>query len=283
MKNPLIKDTLEQFLAHKLAVVGLVILIVMILGVVLLPPILNLDPYSSDAAAFGAKPSDAHLLGTDAIGRDLFARFVYGGRTSLLVGLFSVVIAMLIGVPLGLVAGYYRGVPEMLIMRLADVFMSFPAMVLILVLVSIIGPSIWSVAIVIGIMGWTRFARLIYANVLSIREKEYIESAKAVGVSDFWIMLRYILANAFSPLLIAATFMTANAIIMESSLSFLGMGVQPPKSSWGNMLFDAQSISVLSMKPWQWIPPGISVVIVVVSINFIGDGIRDALDPKMKV
>ncbi len=283
MKNQRIKDAIEQFLAHKFAVIGCLLLIIMCVCVLVLPSAMQLDPYTSDPLAFGKGPSPNHIFGTDAIGRDLFARYIYGGRTSLFVGLLSVFIAMLIGVPLGLAAGYYRGAVDIVIMRLADVFMSFPAMVLILVLVAIIGPSIWSVAIVIGVMGWTRFARLTYANVLSIREKEYIESARAIGVSDLRIIVRYILANSFSPLLVAATFMTANAIILESSLSFLGMGVQPPQSSWGNMLFDAQSISVLSMKLWQWLPPGLSIVLVVVSINFVGDGIRDALDPKMKV
>ncbi len=283
MINQLTKDAIEQFLSHKFAVIGCTLLLAMCIAVLVLPVALNLDPYASDPLAFSKGPSPAHIFGTDAIGRDLFARYVYGGRTSIFVGLLSVIIAMLIGIPLGLIAGYYRGVADIVIMRSADIFMSFPAMVLILVLVAIIGPSIWSVAIVIGVMGWTRFARLTYANVLSIREKEYIESAKAIGVSDLRIIVRYILVNSFSPLLVAATFMTANAIILESSLSFLGMGVQPPQSSWGNMLYDAQSISVLSMKLWQWLPPGLSIVLVVVSINFVGDGIRDALDPKMKV
>lgn len=281
MNTRQLKKTIEAFTAHKLALLGLAIIFIMLIIVIALPPILNLDPYTSDPLAFSKKPSEAHILGTDSIGRDIFSRLIYGGRISMFVGVLSVLIAMSIGVPLGLIAGYYGKWPELIIMRGADVFMSFPAMVLILVLVSIIGPSIWSVAIVIGIMGWTQFARLIYANVLSIREKEYVESAKAIGESDYTILTKYILPNAFSPILVAATFMTANAIIMESALSFLGMGVQPPMSSWGNMLFDAQSISVLSTKPWQWLPPGISIIMVVVSINFIGDGIRDAIDPKL--
>ena len=213
----------------------------------------------------------------------MFARFLYGGRVSLTVGLFSSLIGMLIGVPLGLLSGFYRGWIETLIMRAADIFMSFPAIIFILVLVSVIGPSIWSVTLVIGFLGWTQFARLIYANVLSIREKEYVESARAIGTSDFAIILRYILPNSFAPILVAATFMTASAIIMESSLSFLGMGVQPPAASWGNMLYDARSITVLSTRSWQWLPPGLALVVTVLSINFVGDGIRDALDPKLKI
>ena len=192
-------------------------------------------------------------------------------------------ISLCVGVPLGIIAGYYRKLPEACIMRVADVFMSFPAMILILVLVAVVGPSVWSVTLVIGVMGWPQFARLIYGNVLAVREKEYVESARAIGTKSAGVILKYILPNAFTPVLIAMTFRTAQAIIMESALSFLGMGVQPPQASWGNMMYDAQSITVLSSRPWMWIPPGICLILTVLSINFFGDGVRDALDPKMKL
>jgi len=276
-------DALRKFLNHKPAFAGVCVLILEILCVVLLPIILTLDPYTSNPAAFGAAPAPGHFLGTDSIGRDIFARVVYGGRTSLLVGLLSTLIAMCLGTPLGLLAGYYRGWVEAGIMRLADIFMSFPSMVLILVMVAVVGPSVWSVTIIIGVLGWTQFARLIHGSVLSVREKEYVESARAIGTPDFVIMIKYVLANCFAPILIAATFMTANAIILESSLSFLGMGVQPPQASWGNLLFDAQSLTVLSRRPWQWVPPGFMLVLTVLSINFIGDGVRSALDPKIRL
>ena len=245
--------------------------------------VLKLNPYDSDYTAFFAAPDSVHILGTDAIGRDVFARLVYGGRTSLLVGFCSTIISCAIGVPLGLIAGYFRGKTEIAIMRVADVFMSFPSIVLILVLVAVIGPSIWSVTLVIGVLGWTQFARLIYANVLSVSEKEYVESARAIGTPDLKIITQYILPNSFAPILIAITFQMASAILMESSLSFLGMGVQPPGASWGNMLYDAQSITVLSKRLWIWMPPGIALLVTVLSINFLGDGIRDALDPKIKI
>ena len=277
------REVFDKLKAHKLAMLGVCVWIAEILIVVFLPIIMNLDPYSSDYAAFDAAPSSTHILGTDSIGRDLFARLIYGGRTSLLVGILSTLISLVIGVPLGLIAGYYRGAVEAVIMRVADVFMSFPSIVLVLVLVSVLGPSVWSVTIVIGVLGWTSFARLIYANVLSVMEKEYVESARAVGTSDFWTIVKYILPNALPPILITVTFQTASAIITESSLSFLGMGVQPPEASWGNMLHDAQSITVLSRSPWVWLPPGLAIVITVLSINFFGDGVRDALDPKMKI
>ena len=168
-------------------------------------------------------------------------------------------------------------------MRIADIFISFPSIILILVLVSIIGPSMWSVIVIIGIMGWPEFARLIRGNVLAIRQKEYVESARAVGAKDGRIITRYLLPNAVAPIIVAATFRVAGAILQESSLSFLGMGVQPPQASWGNMLNGAQSLTVLTSRPWVWIPPGLLLVITICCVNFIGDGLRDALDPRMKV
>lgn len=276
-------EVLDKLKEHKMAMAGLFVIILEILMVVLLPYIMKLDPYTSDYAAFFAAPSKDHILGTDSIGRDVFARLIYGGRTSLLVGFVSTIISCAIGVPLGVIAGYFRGKAEILIMRVADIFMSFPSIVLILVLVSVVGPSIWSVTFVIGVLGWTSFARLIYANVLSVSEKEYVESAKAIGTSHLQIITKYILPNSFAPILIAITFRMASAILMESSLSFLGMGVQPPSASWGNMLYDAQSVTVLSKRLWIWMPPGIALLLTVLSINFLGDGVRDALDPKVKV
>lgn len=282
-KDSYYRDVLKRFTAHKLAMLGLAIILLEVLLVVILPVVMKLDPYTSDIQAFGAAPSAEHFLGTDDTGRDIFARLIYGGRVSLLVGLLSAIISLCIGVPLGLLAGYYKGIWETIVMRAADIFMSFPSMILILVLVSLIGPSVWTVTLVIGVLGWTDFAKLIYGNVLSVREKEYVESAKAVGTKDLAILIKYIIPNAFAPILINFTFRTAQAIIQESALSFLGMGVQPPQASWGNILYAAQSITVLSSKPWLWIPPGILLILTVCSINFIGDGIRDALDSKMKI
>ena len=278
-----LSDIVQKFISHKLALGGLCVLLLEILCTIFLPFIFKLDPYKSNPAAFGTAPGLGHILGTDSIGRDIFARLVYGGRTSLSVGLLSTITAMCLGTPLGLIAGYYRGWIESIVMRLADIFMSFPSMVLILVLVAVIGPSLWSVTIVIGILGWTQFARLIHSGVLSVREKEYVESARAIGSSDFVIITKYVLVNCFAPILVAATFMTASSIILESSLSFLGMGVQPPQASWGNLLYDAQSITVLSRRPWQWVPPGLMLILTVLSINFVGDGVRGALDPKIKI
>ncbi|NLL47505.1 MAG: ABC transporter permease [Firmicutes bacterium] len=278
-----LRDVLKRFFAHRLAMVGAIILLIEILAILLLPSIMGLDPYSIDYMSFGAAPSPAHILGTDDVGRDNFARLIYGGRVSLTVGILSAIVSLLIGVPLGLIAGYFRGKTEVVIMRLADIFMSFPSMILILVLASVLGQSITTVTLVIGFLGWTEFARLTYASVLSIREKDYVQSAIAIGEKSKNIMAKYILPNSLAPVIISFTFRTAQAIITESSLSFLGLGVQPPDPSWGNILYYAQSISVLANQPYLWMPAGILLVLTVLSINFIGDGIRDALDTKMSI
>lgn len=276
-------QVLRKLREHRMAMAGLFVLLAEVALVILLPLVLKLDPYTSDYMAMAAAPSAAHPLGTDAIGRDILARLLYGGRISLLVGLLSTLISCLIGVPLGVIAGYFRGPAEAVIMRVADVFMSFPSIIIIMVLVSVLEPSVWSVTLVIGVLGWTGFARLVYGSVLSITEKEYVESARAIGTSDFVIIVRYILPNSLAPVLIAITLQMASAILTESSLSFLGMGVRMPQASWGNMLHDAQSITVLSRQPWIWLPPGLAILLTVLSINFLGDGIRDALDPKLKL
>ena len=282
-KDSYSRDVLKRFSQHKLAMIGLAVITLEVLLVVILPVVMKLDPYTSDVFNFSAVPGPGHILGTDDTGRDVFARLIYGGRVSLLVGLLSAVISLCIGVPLGLLAGYYKGIWEMVIMRAADIFMSFPSMILILVLVSVFDPSIRTIIFVIGVLGWTDSAKLIYGNVLSIREKEYVESAKAVGTKDFAILTKYVIPNAFAPVLINFTFRTAQAIIQESALSFLGMGVQPPAASWGNILYAAQSITVLSSRPWLWVPAGILLVLTVSGINFIGDGMRDALDSRTKI
>ncbi len=278
------RDVLSRFLRHKMAVIGLVLIILEVLCVLLLPQIMHLNPTRSDfSAGTYAAPSAKHLLGTDDVSRDLFARVVYGGRTSLYVGVVSAIFSLAIGAPLGLLAGYYGKATGTLIMRMADLFQSFPSMILVLVLVSLIGPSVTSVTLVIGILGWAQSARILYSSVLTVRERDYVEAALAIGTHNGTIMRRYILPNAFAPLLVNFSFSIASAILTESGLSFLGMGVQPPKASWGNILYAAQSITVLSTKWWVWLPTGVLLMLTVLSFNFLGDGIRDALDPKMKL
>lgn len=282
-KQSYFNDVLKRFVNHRLAITGTVVLFLLIVTVMVLPMIIALDPYTIGRGLPYGTPEKGLPLGLYSTGRDNFARLIYGGRVSLLVGLLSTAISIGIGVPLGLIAAYYGKIADAVIMRIADIFISFPSIILILVLVSIIGPSMWSVIVIIGIMGWPEFARLIRGNVLAIRQKEYVESARAVGAKDGRIITRYLLPNAVAPIIVAATFRVAGAILQESSLSFLGMGVQPPQASWGNMLNGAQSLTVLTSRPWVWIPPGLLLVITICCVNFIGDGLRDALDPRMKV
>jgi peptide/nickel transport system permease protein len=221
-------------------------------------------------------------MGTDGAGRNLLARTLYGGRVSLLVGIASTAINVCIGLPLGLLAGYYRGLVELLVMRAADVFMSFPSMILILVLVSVVGPSLVTLIAIMGIMGWTAIARLVYGNVLSVKNKEYVEAGRAAGKNNFSLMFTDILPNAISPVWVILSFRVGNAILAESGLSFLGLGVQAPQASWGNIINAAQSLPNLMLRPWMWIPPGILIILTVIGFNFIGEGVRDALDPKMR-
>lgn len=268
---------------NRKAVLGLIIVCFLVLAVILIPIFMKLDPYTTDrAVGFNKAPCSGHPLGTDDVGRDLFARLLYGGRISPFVGIMSTIISVLIGIPLGLIAGYFRGIAETVIMRVADAFMSFPTMVLILVLVAVFGPSILTVTVVIGVLGWTAIAKLIYGNVLSIREREYIQATKAIGMSTPKILLSEVLPNAIPPVWANISFRVAGAILTESSLSFLGMGVQTPQASWGNIIFAAQNLLVLTARPWVWFPPGICIILVVVGFNFIGEGVRDALDPKTK-
>ena len=283
MKKILSNQAVKKFMHNRKAVLGLIIVCFLVLAVILMPIFMKLDPYTTDrTVGFNKAPCPGHLLGTDDVGRDLFARLLYGGRISLFVGIMSTIISVLIGIPLGLIAGYFRGIAETVIMRVADAFMSFPTMVLILVLVAVFGPSILTVTVVIGVLGWTAIAKLIYGNVLSIREREYIQATKAIGMSTPKILLSEVLPNAIPPVWANISFRVAGAILTESSLSFLGMGVQTPQASWGNIIFAAQNLLVLTARPWVWFPPGICIILVVVGFNFIGEGVRDALDPKTK-
>lgn len=274
---------IKRFIHHRLALIGFVVLCILILCVAFLPSILHLDPFSTGRGLPFSAPTSELPLGVDNAGRDSFARLVYGGRVSLLVGILSTVISLLIGVPLGTIAAYYGGWIDVLIMRVADIFISFPSTIFILVLVSVLGPSMWTLIVVMGILSWPEFARLIRGSVMSIRKKEYVESARAIGSRDIRVILRYILPNAVGPIIVAATFRVAGAILQESSLSFLGMGVQAPAASWGNILNGAQSITVLTTCPWAWVPAGVMLIITICCINFIGDGLRDALDPRTRI
>ena len=269
----------RRFAKHKLAVVGLFLIGFITLLAILAPWITPYHPHEI-TNAFGAPPSKEHWLGTDQIGRDQFSRLIYAARVSLAVGIGSVLIASAIGTVLGLVSGYFGGWIDSLIMRITDMFMSFPYIMLILVVAAIVGPGLINIILILGFLGWPAVARLVRGNVLAIKQSDYIKAAQALGYKTPRILSMHILPNTLAPILIYATSGVAAAILDEAALSFLGLGVQPPDASWGNMLSSAQSLSVLTSQPWLWLPPGIMVLLTVLSINYVGDALRDAFDPK---
>ena len=276
------REFLHSFVRHKLAMIGLIIFLAEIVLVLVLPPVMHLDPTAIDSTHFSAAPGGSHILGTDDVGRDMFARVVCGGRISILIGVAATAISVVIGLPLGLFAGYYRGKAETIIMRAADIFLSFPSMVLILVIVSVFGSSIPALIILIGVLNWPAIAKLIYGNVLSVRSMEYVEAERAIGTPSLKILFQTVMPNSIAPLWVSLSFRISNAMITESALSFLGAGVQPPTPSWGNIIQNATSLVVLTQRWWIWIPAGLCLVVTIFCINFIGEGVRDALDPKMK-
>jgi peptide/nickel transport system permease protein len=271
------RKALRRFRRHRLAMLGVVIIVVLVIAALLGSERAALTP---DLKNTNKPPSLQHPFGTDRTGRDVFARTLVGGRVSLSVGLVAVVFSTLIGTTLGALAGFRRGRVDTAIMRVVDMVMSFPVIVLLLSVVAIVGPGIFKIMVMIGLLTWTTPCRIVRAQFLSLREKEYVEAARCVGMTDLDIARKHILPNAIAPLLVYASFGVATAVLLEAGLSYLGLGVQPPTPSWGNMLNTARSISTMERTAWQWIPPAITTVMFVLAVNFVGDGIRDALDPR---
>jgi peptide/nickel transport system permease protein len=272
----------QRYRKHRLAVIGAAVLLLLVLASIFLPFFLTHGPNTVDLSAYRKPPSGDHLLGTDSSGRDVLSRLMVAGRVSLSVGIVAVAIYVAIGTVLGGLGGYFGGLIDGIVMRLADMVLSFPSIIVIITIVSILGPNIVNVMLVIGFMGWPPIARLVRGEFLTLREREFVTASKATGASDGRIIFRHVLPNAITPVIVAATFGMAQAILLEAALSFLGMGVQPPQASWGNMLNAAQSITIIEDMPWLWLPPGIMIILAVLSINFVGDGFRDALDPRLR-
>lgn len=273
------QTVMRRFRAHHLAKISLVILVVVGLAALFAPVV---APYDQDAivGTFSGAPCKEFILGTDQIGRDVFSRLLYATRISLLVGILATVISTVIGVVLGLIAGYFGGVADMLLMRFTDMVMSFPYILLVLVAAAIFKPGLWSIILILGFVDWPGVARLVRGNVLSLRETNFVKGNVVAGMPLRHILFSEILPNTVAPILVYATSVMAISMLDEAALSFLGMGVQPPMASLGNMLNGAQSITVLTSQPWLWLPPGIMIVVLVVSINFVGDALRDAFDPS---
>jgi ABC-type dipeptide/oligopeptide/nickel transport system permease subunit len=244
------------------------------------PLVARHDPVRIDLINQLSPPSAEHWMGTDIQGRDVWARLVYGARISLSVGIVSQIIALLIGVTLGLIAGFYGGWIDELVMRLADITLAFPTLLLLIAMVAALQPSLGVVFVTIGVVGWAGMARLVRGQVLVVRQLEYVQASRALGGRDGRIITRHVLPGVLAPVIIAATLGIAGAIIAESSLSFLGLGVQPPTPSWGSMIADGRDLSQLRHAPWTSVFPGIAIGAAVLGFNMLGDALRDALDPR---
>ncbi|MGY2893959.1 oligopeptide ABC transporter permease [Deinococcus sp. UYEF24] len=271
---------IRRFLKHKLAVFGLVMLLLLALMAILAPYIAPYTFDGQDLSIIGQPqpPSRLHLMGTDQLGRDAFTRILYGARISLMVGLFSALLATGLGTLIGALAGYYRGFIDTLLMRFTDVVLCIPLLPLVIVLSGILRPSVALLICIVGGLSWMGTARLVRGQFLSLREREFVEASRALGGRDNRIMFRHILPNAVGPIIVSTTLSVGGAIMLESALSFLGLGVQPPTPTWGNLLNYASQW--LTGAPWLALFPGLMILITVLSVNFLGDGLRDAFDPR---
>jgi peptide/nickel transport system permease protein len=269
---------IRRFTRQRLALIGAVIIVVFAATALGAPWLAPYNPQATNWAKI-CKPADAHnWLGTDDLGRDVLSRVIWGAQVSLLAGMLSVLLAVVAGVPVGLISGYYRGRLDQVIMRITDALLAFPFLILAIALAATLGPSLTNATCAIGLAAVPGFVRLTRGQVLAVREEDYVQGARAVGASDLRIFWRYILPNSFAPLMVQATVSIAGAIIAESTLSFLGLGVQPPTPSWGSMLNVAQGF--LNQAPWMAWWPGLAIVVTVLAFNVVGDGLHDALDPK---
>ncbi len=269
-----------HFQKNKLSLVGAAIVLILA-AIALLAPILSpYDPTEMDPEHILSAPSRDHWFGTDRLGRDVLSRIIWGSRISLLVGFIAVGIATLIGILVGALAGYYGRWVDSLIMRFVDLMLCFPTFFLILAVIAFLEPSIWNIMVVIGVTGWMGVARLVRAEFLSLKEREFVLSARALGASDLRIISRHILPNALAPVLVSVTLGVAGAILTESALSFLGIGIQPPTPSWGNILTGGKDN--LEIAWWLSFFPGLAILVTVLGYNLLGEGIRDALDPRLR-
>jgi peptide/nickel transport system permease protein len=269
----------KRFKKNKLALAGGVVVIILFLITIFADVLSPYDPSDIDRKHILEPPSRSHPLGTDDLGRDLLSRMIFGSRISLSVGFVAVGIATLIGMILGALSGYYGGWTDRIIMRIIDVMLSIPTFFLILAVIAFIGPSIWNIMTVIGLTSWMGVARLVRAEFLSLKEREFVLAVKALGASDMRIIFKHIMVNSMSPVFVSAVLGVASAILVESALSFLGIGIQPPIPSWGNILTLGKDNIEIAW--WLSVFPGIAILITVLSYNLVGEGLRDSLDPRL--
>lgn len=273
-------EIIRRVIRHNLALIGLIILLPMFFCAIAAPIISPHDPVEPDMKNILSPPSIKHPFGTDTLGRDVFARVVYGSRISLLVGFVSVGIAVLIGIIVGAISGYYGGITDEVFMRFVDLMMCFPTFFLILAVIALLEPSIWNIMIVIGLTNWMGIARLVRAEVLGIKNKEFVLAAKAQGFTEKRIIFGHVLPNALTPVYVVATLSIGGAILTESALSFLGIGVQPPTPSWGNILTQAKDN--IEVAWWLSLYPGLAIFFTVMGYNLLGEGLRDIFDPRRR-
>jgi ABC-type dipeptide/oligopeptide/nickel transport system permease subunit len=266
--------------ADRRAMLGLGAIGLMVLLAILAPLVSRWDPTGIALANQLQPPSSAHWLGTDLQGRDVWSRLVYGARISLAVGFLSQGISLAIGLSLGLISGYYGKWVDEAVMRLADVTLAFPSLLLLIALAAAFEPSLTTVLVTIGVVGWAGMARIVRGQVLVVRQLEYVQAARALGERDYRIITRHLLPNVIAPVVIAATLGVAGAIMAEAALSFLGLGVQPPTPSWGSMIADGRDLEQLRHAPWTSLSPGLAIGAAVLGFNLLGDALRDALDPR---
>ncbi len=273
----------RRFRRHRLGLISVLIFLLVVVSA-LLAPVVRPEGYSKiDPRNRYQAPSAQYLLGTDEIGHDVFARVLYGGLTSLTVALVGVSITFVIGVTLGAVSGYYGGTVDMVIQRLVEVIAAMPAFIIILSFVAVYGANIYNTMIILGLFGWTGLCRFVRAQVLQVREMEYVQASRSLGAGAIQIIFTHVLPNVAPYLTISVAFAFSSMILSETALSYLGLGVQPPTPSWGNLVGGASSMLNLQERWWMWMPAGIAITLTVLSINFIGDALRDALDPSMVI
>jgi oligopeptide ABC superfamily ATP binding cassette transporter, permease protein len=280
MRSAMAKRSLNKMISNKLGMIGFIVVVVMSLMSILAPVLTNIDPTVTDMANINKAPGGLHILGTDSIGRDLFSRLLYGGRISISIGIISALTTSFIGTVFGLIAGYFRGIVDSFLVRLSEVIQTVPMIILVMVLVTIIGPGVRNMVLVFSLTGWMTVFRIVRNEVLRLREETYVEVNRAFGISNSKIMFSQILPNTLSPIIVATTINVAFFILSETELSFLGLGVPTNISTWGTIINGAKSLSVIENQWWLWIIPGAVISLFIMSINFFGDALRDVLDPK---
>lgn len=274
------KTIFKKLMAERMAFVSLIFLLILVIVAITAPYIVPHDPLKQDLTKVMLPPSAEHWLGTDELGRDIFSRLLMGAQSAIKAGLFAILIPLCIGVPMGIISGYLGGIVDDIFMRIVDGIIAIPAILLALGITGALGISLWNAMIAIGIVFTPQFARLARGQTLQVRSDPYVEAAKISGAGPIWTMVKHIIPNIAPPIVVQASFNLSYAILVEASLSFLGMGAQSPEISWGNMI--QQAYSMINMNPWMIIYPGLAIMLTVLAGNFLGDGLRSALDPKVK-